>query len=165
MWRVSTYFANCTFILIKILFLELISLNDMLQQVFYSLCSVSRVVPKTSPSATHCGHGRLSRSLFLLRSLDRSLLLRSFAFAYLSSSQQLHRVSIRGNPFLTMSRPPSAAGSAPGTPTPRTAASGGTTPIHTIVQNLPNLFQMYEKGTLSDTQVTQVRSIWTACNA
>lgn len=55
-----------------------------------------------------------------------------------------------------MSRPPSAAGSAPGTPTPRTAASGGTTPIHTIVQNLPNLFQMYEKGTLSDTQVTQV---------
>ncbi|OWZ38255.1 hypothetical protein C361_04736 [Cryptococcus neoformans Tu259-1] len=58
-----------------------------------------------------------------------------------------------------MSRPPSAAGSAPGTPTPRTAASGGTTPIHTIVQNLPNLFQMYEKGTLSDTQVTQLRTL------
>lgn len=55
-----------------------------------------------------------------------------------------------------MSRPPSAAGSAPGTPTPRATASGGATPIHTIVQNLPNLFQMYEKGTLSDTQVTQV---------
>ncbi|KIR42072.1 hypothetical protein I307_04631 [Cryptococcus deuterogattii 99/473] len=58
-----------------------------------------------------------------------------------------------------MSRPPSAPSSAPGTPTPRTAASGGTTPIHTIVQNLPNLFQMYEKGTLSDTQVTQLRTL------
>lgn len=97
-----------------------------------------------------------SRSLFHLRSLDCSLLLRSFAFTYLFSTQLLRRSIHSGDPLLTMSRPPSAPSSAPGTPTPRTAASGGTTPIHTIVQNLPNLFQMYEKGTLSDTQVTQV---------
>ncbi|WVO17181.1 hypothetical protein L204_104873 [Cryptococcus depauperatus] len=63
-----------------------------------------------------------------------------------------------------MSHPPSAPNSAPSsTPgTPRstsTGSSGGTTPIHTIVQNLPNLFQMYDKGTLSDTQISQLRQL------
>ncbi|WVQ75568.1 hypothetical protein IAR50_005195 [Cryptococcus sp. DSM 104548] len=53
-----------------------------------------------------------------------------------------------------MSRPPSAPSSAPGTPRP-----ANTTPIHTIVQNLPNLFNMYEKGQLSDTQITQLRTL------
>ncbi|ODO01488.1 hypothetical protein I350_06308 [Cryptococcus amylolentus CBS 6273] len=53
-----------------------------------------------------------------------------------------------------MSRPPSAPPSAPGTPRP-----ANTTPIHTIVQNLPNLFNMYEKGQLSDTQITQLRTL------
>ncbi|WVQ78972.1 hypothetical protein IAT38_001064 [Cryptococcus sp. DSM 104549] len=55
-----------------------------------------------------------------------------------------------------MSRPtPTPPASTPGTPRP--SGSGGANNLHIIVQNLPNLFQMHEKGTLSDVQIGQLR--------
>lgn len=118
---------------------------------------ISSICNSLRPSPT-CRSSPPGRCSICARSTVRCSCVPSHSHTFLHLSY-CTGVSIRGNPLLTMSRPPSAASSAPGTPTPRTAASGGATPIHTIVQNLPNLFQMYEKGTLSDTQVTQVRSI------
>ncbi|WWD19830.1 hypothetical protein CI109_104297 [Kwoniella shandongensis] len=57
-----------------------------------------------------------------------------------------------------MSRPPAQAGA--GTP-----GAGGRPPqqagatIQTILQNLPNLFQMHARGTLSDLQINQLRQL------